>query len=345
MGQGASSFGYQVFKVHPQSPAAAAGLEPFFDFIVAADGVTLEAEDETFVNILKAFVGRPLVVQVYSVKTGLVRDVVLIPSQTWGGTGLLGLSIRFCPYEKADELVWHVLNVQAKSPAAEAGLISELDYIVGARDAIFSSETCLFKHLDAHVGRAVALYVYNSVTDEVREVQLRPTPNWAGPDKACGTLGCSIAFGVEHRIDFSAARQPPRGPTPELALVASAQPGGGKRSRATEHTTLSRLPDAHQYDRGADLEPEPLTPDGDLPPAALGNSAPSATAGDGRQTIRSAIQFDYTYDYRLPGEVVQLPDDLVSYRDNPRLFLASARDGNDGWASGSDEVFSYTESS
>jgi len=28
---------------------------------------------------------------------------------TWGGQGLLGVSIRFCSFEGANENVWHVL--------------------------------------------------------------------------------------------------------------------------------------------------------------------------------------------------------------------------------------------
>ena len=33
----------------------------------------------------------------------------IIPSQMWGGQGLLGVSIRFCSFEGANENVWHIL--------------------------------------------------------------------------------------------------------------------------------------------------------------------------------------------------------------------------------------------
>lgn len=32
-----------------------------------------------------------------------------MPSNTWGGQGLLGVSIRFCSFEGASENIWHVL--------------------------------------------------------------------------------------------------------------------------------------------------------------------------------------------------------------------------------------------
>ena len=46
---------------------------------------------------------------VYSSKTQLVRDVTITPSNLWGGQGLLGVSIRFCSFEGANENVWHIL--------------------------------------------------------------------------------------------------------------------------------------------------------------------------------------------------------------------------------------------
>ena len=40
----------------------------------------------------------------------------------WGGQGLLGISIRFCSFEGANENVWHILEVKPTSPAEAAGL-------------------------------------------------------------------------------------------------------------------------------------------------------------------------------------------------------------------------------
>ena len=51
-----------------------------------------------------------------------VRDVLITPSTMWGGQGLLGISIRFCSFEGANENVWHILEVKPTSPAEAAGL-------------------------------------------------------------------------------------------------------------------------------------------------------------------------------------------------------------------------------
>lgn len=41
--------------------------------------------------------------------SSLLSEVTLVPSNTWGGQGLLGVSIRFCSFEGASENIWHVL--------------------------------------------------------------------------------------------------------------------------------------------------------------------------------------------------------------------------------------------
>ena len=69
---------------------------------------------------------------VYNSKAQTVREVELIPSTTWGGQGLLGVSIRFCSFEGANEHVWHVLDIEPNSPAQLAGLRPNSDYIIGA---------------------------------------------------------------------------------------------------------------------------------------------------------------------------------------------------------------------
>ena len=38
-----------------------------------------------------------------------VREVTLVPSRNWGGQGVLGVSIRFCSFDRANENVWHIL--------------------------------------------------------------------------------------------------------------------------------------------------------------------------------------------------------------------------------------------
>lgn len=66
-------------------------------------------DNDTLKEILKANIEKPIQMTVYSTKSQTVRDVEVTPSNTWGGQGLLGVSIRFCSFEGVNENVWHIL--------------------------------------------------------------------------------------------------------------------------------------------------------------------------------------------------------------------------------------------
>ncbi len=105
------------------------------------------------------------------------------------------MSIRFQSFEGASENVWHVLvrnhswdlsyvqNVQNNSPASEAGLISDNDYIVGSEGA--SSDVA--ELIQANNMKPVRLHVYNSTNNECREVVVTPNDAWGG-DGRCATI-------------------------------------------------------------------------------------------------------------------------------------------------------------
>lgn len=139
----------------------------------------------------------------YSSKTQNVRSITIEPSDTWGGQGLLGISIRFCSFEGANENVWHILEVHPSSPADLAGLRPFTDYIIGA-DAVLHESEDLYTLVESHENRCLKLYVYNSQEDSCREVTITPNSKWGGE----GSLGCGIGYGYLHRI-------PVRGNLPE----------------------------------------------------------------------------------------------------------------------------------
>lgn len=192
---GGGTEGYHVLRVQENSPGSKAGLQAFFDFIVAINGTRLDQDNDTLKQVLKNGIGKQLPMTVYSSKTQNIRSVNIEPSEIWGGQGLLGVSIRFCSFEGANENVWHVLEVHPSSPAEIAGLRSFTDYIIGADSVLHESED-LFALIEAHEGRSLKLYVYNSVDDTCREVTIIPNASWGGQ----GSIGCGIGYGYLHRI-------------------------------------------------------------------------------------------------------------------------------------------------
>lgn len=184
-----------VFQVQDSSPGQSAGLEPFFDYIVAIGNTRLVGSVFLFstVQFSRAFRTETMMpskrysnntstnrwnwpsttgwkVKNYGVKwlfldkigldhlsiqldfveaffcifskTQTVRQTQIVPSQSWGGQGLLGVSIRFCSFEGANQNVWHIVAVQPNSPADQAGLQSNTDYVLGEQKQSGVREAC-----------------------------------------------------------------------------------------------------------------------------------------------------------------------------------------------------------
>lgn len=188
--------GYHVLNVHAGSPGATAGLQSFFDVIVSANGTALDQEDSRFVDLLMQSVNSTVQLIVYNSKTETFRETTIQPNMQWGGQGVLGVSIRFCKLKGINENVWHVLDVYPNSPASAAGLRAFTDYIVGSTGLVFGDSDAFYTLINVASGRDIELFVYNSESDDVRTVVLRPNPKWGG----AGSVGCDVGFGILHRI-------------------------------------------------------------------------------------------------------------------------------------------------
>ncbi|XP_051266556.1 Golgi reassembly-stacking protein 1 [Dicentrarchus labrax] len=229
LSDGGANSGYHVHGVQEDSPALRAGLEPFFDFILSIGNTRLNKESDLLKDLLKANVEKAVKLEVYNSKTQRVRELEVIPSNMWGGQGLLGASVRFCSFEGANENVWHVLDVEASSPAAIAGLIAHDDFIVGADQVLQDSED-FFSLIEANEGKPLKLLVYNTQTDQCREVVVTPNGAWGGE----GSLGCGIGYGYLHRIPT----RPAQPNTLNKNVLQSTVIGSSEELVASDHTEV-----------------------------------------------------------------------------------------------------------
>lgn len=188
---------HQVLRVHPNSPGSRAGLKAYFDFIVAIGNTRFNKEDGSLREILKASVDEKLKMIVYNTRTKRTREVEIAPSTSWGGNGLLGVSIKHSSFDRAEERVWHVVEVEPGSPAHQAGFISNEDYVIGS-DSILQENDDLYNLVEAHEGKSLKLFVYNIKTDNCRDVICHPNSKWGGK----GYLGCEFGHGLLHRIPY-----------------------------------------------------------------------------------------------------------------------------------------------
>ncbi|MEQ2172460.1 hypothetical protein GOODEAATRI_021291, partial [Goodea atripinnis] len=159
---GGGSEGYHVLRVRAAVmsselfPLSPANGEDHLAFLLNVDLNVLKyplqqnRDNDTLKELLKMNVESPVKMMLYNSKTQTVRETTITPSNTWGGQGLLGLSIRFCSFERANQNVWHVLSED------------------------------LFSVVEAHEGKELKLYVYNTDADNCREVVITPNSAWGG---------------------------------------------------------------------------------------------------------------------------------------------------------------------
>ncbi|XP_066254788.1 Golgi reassembly-stacking protein 2 [Euwallacea similis] len=219
---GGGSDGYHVLRVQENSPGAKVGLQPFFDFIVSLNGIRMDKDDDRLKTILKTNIGKTVPVILYNCKSQSVRNINIEPSNSWGGQGLLGISIKFCSFEVAKDNVWHILEVNPNSPAEIAGLKPFSDYIIGTDSILHESED-LYNLIENHDGSALKLYVYNCEEDSCREVVITPNSKWGGE----GILGCGIGYGYLHRIPVRLTETPQNAASPLISstnVTTSSEP-------------------------------------------------------------------------------------------------------------------------
>jgi len=209
------SVGYRVLGVQPNSPAAVAGLVSFFDFIVAADSYPLKVLDQKFVEMIKGHEDKPLPLTIYNIKSETTRDVVITPRRNWGGQGMLGVTIRFDSFWRAEESLVRVLDVVEDSPAELAGLEAEKDYLLGTAEKVFKDTDTLYDEVVKFLDSTIEFYVYNTSSDEVRVVVVMPTENWTGE----GCLGISVGHGYLHRLPHRCKQSTGRSIEPSRAVV------------------------------------------------------------------------------------------------------------------------------
>lgn len=198
--------GVRVFKVSPGGPAAEAGLEVYFDFIVEVNGKPMDnSGQQAFAEKIAACENQAAKFTVYNTRAHSKREVSVTPRK-WGGTGLLGATVRYDVVDPAENQGIRVLEVFPNSPAAHAGLVPFQDFMLGTAQTVFHDIDELVEVVTTNINERLQVYVYNTDSETVREVILVPNTEWGGE----GCIGCDIGTGLLHRIP--APRRPPGAP-------------------------------------------------------------------------------------------------------------------------------------
>lgn len=184
------SHGFRVLKVKEGSACATQGVESFYDFLMAVDGVHLNGDTGWLMEYLKNAQDE-ITLSLWSVKGQVLRDVK-VPSPALTSRAL-GMALRWCPTHPTIENVYHVLDVAPNSPAAKAGLYGHEDFIVGTPEGIVRGESGMGELIEDHLNKPLKLFVLNAYYNTTRQVTIVANKQWGGQ----GSMGCGIGFGGE----------------------------------------------------------------------------------------------------------------------------------------------------
>uniref|UniRef100_A0A8C5WA19 PDZ GRASP-type domain-containing protein n=1 Tax=Leptobrachium leishanense TaxID=445787 RepID=A0A8C5WA19_9ANUR len=148
--------GYHVLRVQENSPGHRAGLEQFF--------------------VISLFF-------IVSLNGLRLKDKDTLKDLTASvEAGLLGVSIRFCSFD-ANENVWHVFG---------GGII----LLLSLEQTLYGNCSISNGYKQCNLYNKQKFYLYNTDTDNCREVVIVPNSSWGGE----GSLGCGIGYGYLHPI-------------------------------------------------------------------------------------------------------------------------------------------------
>lgn len=187
---GAALYGFRVIRVEPGSPLEEAGLQSYLDMLLSANGVRLVSEDRLAAIISKSE-NCPILLRVFNVLTRKTRDATVVPRQ-WGGSGLLGGSVRFEEWSGEEDLGVRVLGILPDSPAAACGLQPLYDFILGSDEVTITCADQL-SALALKTEGSLSLYVFNAEQRRIRRVSLTLT--------AGSPLGLDVGQGALHTLE------------------------------------------------------------------------------------------------------------------------------------------------
>nr|CEL66757.1 TPA: gorasp2-prov protein, putative [Neospora caninum Liverpool] len=280
VGEKARGGAYRVVKIQRGSPAEAAGLEIFFDFITQIDDVPLTSPTEETLQAFFAKVNQsndpePVQLVVFNARmrgfrTVTLRPAVLLPPTSRAHRSAassvfsLGLSVSFSDVGNVMSEGVRVLSVAPNSPAAHAGLVEREDWILADSQGVFRDVEDLVDSVSAALNRHLQIFVFNAATESIREVLIVPNSDWGGE----GSLGCELGSGYLHRLPFS-----------RRALTADAVPT--EKSPNASQFPLSAADGEPTEAARARAVPSGATGESEAPGAPRASRPTSETAPDG----------------------------------------------------------------
>jgi hypothetical protein len=151
-------------------------------------------------------------------------------------------------------------KVHDNSPAHNAGLISEEDYVIASPDLLLRSEDEFYQLITQNTRRQVKLIVFNGKKEELREITIVPDFEWGGE----GCLGCDVGSGMVHWIPKKVPHNtvtslPVQQPMPQLQTQAEQPLQSPPQGHVTSPLTLQASLLQAQYQQLSSSQPSSMT--------------------------------------------------------------------------------------
>lgn len=250
-----------IIKVSPGSPAQAAGLLPFFHYIIGINGEPVVSEED-IQRISTSWAAGALQVLVLDSRNGGSRNVSLKRQ----AEEKIGFSVKL--HRGPMNLVsFRVLDLDYNSPCLEARLQKDQDFIIAHEHGPFSNMNEFESIMYRHRGSPVILWVYNIGTCEVRQVSITPNED--------GKIGCSLGAGIKNELPYLDGGVDLVQASDNILQPLPAQPSQHKAEIVPESATETPIPAQ---------SPNPAVPGG-----VEGSVSPAGPAGDTLASLPGAV--------------------------------------------------------
>ncbi|KAF9939548.1 hypothetical protein BGZ67_009314 [Mortierella alpina] len=154
---------WHVLDITPGSPAEQAGLCAHADYVIGTPLGIMRGEGDLY-DLVEDYIGDPLPLHVYNVDRNQVREVVIVPSEEWGGEGLLGCDVGYGYLHRLPRQPSPLLKEQKESakddatPKAEQHVYSQESIVPGldGKDGVNVSTTLVSESKDEHADSAAS---------------------------------------------------------------------------------------------------------------------------------------------------------------------------------------------
>ncbi|KAI5191229.1 hypothetical protein NEMIN01_1437 [Nematocida minor] len=177
-----------LIKVAKNSAADRCGLLPIFHYIVEVNGTEVTSESD-ILKITQHWAEGRLSLLIYdcrSKSTHLV-EMARVDKEK------IGFSIKLNTAEMAP-VTFRIMDTGYNSPALDAGLQKDHDYIIGHENGSFSNIYEFESILEKHRNKKMVLLVYNVGMMSIRKVEIEPNEQ--------GEIGCDLGSGILNDVPF-----------------------------------------------------------------------------------------------------------------------------------------------